>query len=92
MTQRARRGDQKIELTSKEYALLEYLMGNAGRVLTRSMIIEHVWDQSFDGVTNIVDVYIGHLRAKIDAGHPKKLLRTLRGSGYSLRDTDGEDE
>jgi DNA-binding response OmpR family regulator len=92
MTQQARRGNQKIELTSKEYALLEYLMGNAGRVLTRSMIIEHVWDQSFDGITNIVDVYIGHLRAKIDAGHPKKLLRTLRGSGYSLRDPDSEND
>ena len=92
MTQQARRGSQKIELTSKEYALLEYLMGNAGRVLTRSMIIEHVWDQSFDGITNIVDVYIGHLRAKIDAGHPKKLLRTHRGSGYSLRDPDSEND
>ena len=92
MTQQARRGNQKIELTSKEYGLLEYLMANAGRVLTRSMIIEHVWDQSFDGITNIVDVYIGHLRAKIDAGHARKLLHTLRGSGYSLRDPEQGDE
>jgi DNA-binding response OmpR family regulator len=92
MSQQARRGTQRIELTAKEYALLEYLMSNTGRVLTRSMIIEHVWDQSFDGITNIVDVYIAHLRSKIDAGHPRKLLRTMRGSGYTLRDPEGDDE
>ncbi|MDQ3254587.1 MAG: winged helix-turn-helix domain-containing protein, partial [Acidobacteriota bacterium] len=71
---------------SKEYALLEYLMANAGRVLSRTMIIEHVWDQSFDGVTNIVDVYVRHLRNKVDDRHEQKLLRTVRGVGYTVGD------
>ena len=61
-----KRDGKRIELTSKEYSLLEYLMSNAGRVLSRTMIIEHVWDQSFDGITNIVDVYVRHLRNKVD--------------------------
>ncbi len=84
LTQQARRGGKKIELTSKEYALLEYLAANTGRVLSRTMIIEHVWDQSFEGLTNIVDVYVRHLRGKIDDGHDVKLIRTVRGVGYSL--------
>src|SRR5207247_6914257 len=66
LSRRVTRGGRPIELTVKEYALLEYLMSNAGRVLSRSMIIEHVWDQSFDGVFSIVDVYLGRLRSKID--------------------------
>src|SRR5690349_22329294 len=61
-----KRDGKRIDLTSKEYSLLEYLMSNAGRVLSRTMIIEHVWDQSFDGITNIVDVYVRHLRNKVD--------------------------
>ena len=79
-----RRGDQVIELTSKEFSLLEYLMVNAGRVLSRTMIVENVWDQSFEGLTNIVDVYIRQLRKKIDDGSESKLLRTVRGVGYSI--------
>ena len=79
---------KRILLTSKEYGLLEYLMSNAGRVLSRTMIIEHVWDQSFQGLTNIVDVYVRHLRSKVDDGHTKKLIRTVRGAGYSLSDSD----
>jgi two-component system copper resistance phosphate regulon response regulator CusR len=59
-------------------------MSNAGRVLSRTMIIEHVWDQNFDGITNIVDVYVGHLRSKIDHPHEQKLIHTIRGGGYSL--------
>jgi len=86
LTQQVKRGGRRIELTSKEYSLLEYLMTNAGRVLSRNMIIEHVWDQSFDGITNIVDVYIRHLRNKVDNGHEPKLLRTVRGVGYSIRE------
>ncbi len=86
LTQQVKRGGRRIELTAKEYALLEYLMTNAGRVLSRNMIIEHVWDQSFDGITNIVDVYIRHLRNKVDSGHELKLLRTVRGVGYSIRE------
>ncbi len=78
------RGGRPIELTGKEYALLEYLMSNAGRVLSRSMIIEHVWDQSFDGVFSIVDVYLGRLRSKIDQAADHKLIRTVRGVGYSI--------
>jgi len=78
------RGGRPIELTAKEYSLLEYLMANAGRVLSRSMIIEHVWDQSFDGVFSIVDVYLGRLRSKIDQSADQKLIRTVRGVGYSI--------
>src|SRR5215469_12798367 len=85
LSQQVKRAGQRIDLTSKEYALLEYLMSNAGRVLSRNMIIEHVWDQSFDGITNIVDVYIRHLRNKVDTGHEPKLLKTVRGFGYSIR-------
>jgi DNA-binding response OmpR family regulator len=81
---KVRRGDKPVDLTSKEFALLEYLMINAGRVLSRTMIVEHVWDQSFEGLTNIVDVYMRQLRKKIDDGHERKLFRTVRGVGYSI--------
>ena len=84
LSQQVRRAGKRIDLTSKEYALLEYLMSNAGRVLSRTMIIEHVWDQSFDGITNIVDVYVRHLRNKVDDPHEHKLIRTVRGVGYSI--------
>jgi heavy metal response regulator len=84
LTQQVRRGGQRIELTGKEYSLLEYLMTNAGRVLSRTMIIEHVWDQSFDGATNIVDVYVRHLRNKVDEPFERKLIRTVRGVGYAI--------
>jgi len=84
LSRRVTRGGHLIELTVKEYALLEYLMSNAGRVLSRSMIIEHVWDQSFDGVFSIVDVYLGRLRSKIDQSPDHKLIRTVRGVGYSV--------
>jgi DNA-binding response OmpR family regulator len=79
-----KRKGQVIDVTSKEFALLEYFMTNAGRVLSRTMIVENVWDQSFEGLTNIVDVYVLHLRKKIDEGHALKLLRTIRGVGYSI--------
>ena len=84
LSRRVTRGGRLIELTAKEYSLLEYLMANAGRVLSRSMIIEHVWDQSFDGVFSIVDVYLGRLRSKIDQSADHKLIRTVRGVGYSI--------
>jgi two-component system copper resistance phosphate regulon response regulator CusR len=86
LSQIVRRGGRKIELTSKEYGLLEYLASNPARVFSRTMIIEHVWDQSFQGLTNIVDVYVRHLREKIDDPFAVKLLRTVRGVGYSLSD------
>ncbi len=86
LSQQVRRSSRRIELTAKEYALLEYLIANAGRVLSRAMIIDHVWDQSFDGATNIVDVYVRHLRNKVDDGHEAKLIRTVRGVGYKISD------
>ncbi len=86
LSQQVRRANRRIELTAKEYALLEYLTASAGRVLSRTMIIDHVWDQSFDGATNIVDVYVRHLRGKVDDGHDKKLIRTVRGVGYKISD------
>lgn len=86
LTQHVRCSGRRIELTAKEYALLEYLMANAGRVLSRTMIIDHVWDQSFDGATNIVDVYVRHLRNKVSAASSQKLIRTVRGAGYTISD------
>lgn len=79
------RGDQKIILTSKEYALLEYLLRNQGHVLTRSQIADHVWNFDFDYESNIVDVYIRYLRGKIDKDFETKLIQTIRGFGYALR-------
>ncbi len=79
------RGGQSIDLTAKEYALLEYLMRNVGRVLTRPMIAEHVWDLDFDTFTNVIDVYVNYLRNKIDRGRDRKLIHTVRGSGYVLK-------
>ena len=78
------RGGQAIELTPKEFALLEYLMLNAPRRVTRAMIMEHVWNLSFDTMTNVVDVYINYLRKKLDGGHARKLIHTIRGVGYRL--------
>ena len=86
-TQQVRRAGRRIELTPKEYALLEYLAANPGRVFSRTMIIEHVWDQSFEGLTNIVDVYVRHLRSKVDDPFPVKLIRTVRGVGYGLTES-----
>jgi len=82
--QQVRRAGKRIELTAKEYALLEYLLLNAGQVLSRTMIVEHVWDQSFENLTNIVDVYVRHLRTKVDDPFSTKLIQTVRGAGYSI--------
>jgi DNA-binding response OmpR family regulator len=78
------RGGKRIELTSKEFALLEYLMRNAGRRITRAMIVEHVWNLSFDTTTNIVDVYINYLRKKVDGDYSPHLIHTVRGVGYEM--------
>ena len=80
-----KRAGKRIELTSKEFGLLEYLLRNAGHRITRSMIVEHVWNLSFDTGTNIVDVYVNYLRRKIDDGFTPKLIHTVRGVGYELR-------
>src|SRR5579871_5626666 len=87
LTQHVKRAGKTIELTPKEYGLLEYLASNPGRVFSRTMIIEHVWDQSFEGLTNIVDVYVRHLRSKVDDPFPTKLIRTVRGVGYGLEES-----
>jgi len=79
------RGGEKIDLTPREFALLDYFMRNPGRVLTRTMIAEHVWDYSFDTSTNVIDVYVNYLRKKIDSGREPKLLHTIRGVGYVLK-------
>ena len=81
------RGDTEIDLTSKEYALLEYMMRHPNETLTRSMIAEHVWDYTFDSFTNIIDVYVNYLRKKVDRDFEKKLIHTVRGVGYVLRES-----
>jgi len=78
------RAGKPINLTQREYAVLEYLMRNAGRTVTRTMVVEHVWNLGFEGLTNIVDVYINYLRAKIDHGTGRPLIHTIRGVGYSI--------
>ncbi|PLX73025.1 MAG: DNA-binding response regulator [Desulfuromonas sp.] len=80
------RGESEIDLTTKEYALLEYMMRNPNQTLTRSMIAEHVWDYTFDSFTNIIDVYVNYLRKKIDRDFDKKLIHTVRGVGYVLKE------
>lgn len=82
------RGDQEIDLTSKEYLLLEYFMRNPNQALSRTMIAEQVWDYSFDTFTNIIDVYVNYLRKKIDRNFDKKLIHTVRGVGYILREPE----
>ncbi|MFO0775009.1 MAG: response regulator transcription factor [Nitrospiraceae bacterium] len=79
------RAGQRLDLTAKEYALLEYFMRNVGRVLTRPMIAEHVWNLDFDTFTNVIDVYVNYLRNKVDKGRSRKLIHTVRGSGYVLK-------
>ena len=83
-----KRGGKEIPLSAKEYALLEYLMHNAGIVLSREKIENHIWNFDYEGGTNVVDVYIRYLRKKIDEGYDKKLIHTVRGRGYVLRDPD----
>jgi two-component system copper resistance phosphate regulon response regulator CusR len=78
------RGAEAIDLAPKEFGILEYMMRNRGRPLSRTMIVEHVWDMDYDGLTNIVDVYIRHLRSKIDDRFPQKLIQTVRGIGYMI--------
>ncbi len=80
------RADREIDLTTKEYALLEYMMRNPNQTLTRSMIAEQVWDYTFDSFTNIIDVYVNYLRKKIDRDFDKKLIHTVRGVGYVLKE------
>ncbi len=87
VTREATRAGTKVELTNREFALLEYLMAHADRVITKTALCEHVWEHHFDTGTNVVEVCIQRLRRKIDEGHSPKLLQTIRGTGYSLRAT-----
>lgn len=82
------RGNQEIELTAKEYSLLEFFMRNPNQALTRTMIAEHVWDYTFDTFTNIIDVYVNYLRKKIDRDFDNKLIQTVRGVGYILKESE----
>lgn len=87
-TRKVFRGGKRIDLTPKEYALLEYLMRNKGEIVTRTMISESVWDYHFDSLTNVIDVHVYHLRNKIDKGFEPKLLHTIKGVGYVLEARD----
>jgi DNA-binding response OmpR family regulator len=86
VTHKARRGGREIELTAKEYALLEFFLRNKDRTLSRTIISEHIWEYHFDTGTNLIDVFVNHLRNKIDSGYPLKLIHTVRGVGYILRE------
>jgi len=83
---RVTRNGETIELSPKEYSLLEYFMRHAGEVLSRSRLIEHVWDYNYDGISNVVDVYVGYLRNRIDRPFRSSMLKTVRGAGYLLED------
>jgi heavy metal response regulator len=87
-THKVFRGGKRVDLTPKEYALLEYLMRNEGQILTRTMISESIWDYHFDSLTNVIDVHVYNLRNKIDKGFRPKLLHTIRGVGYVLEKRD----
>jgi len=86
ITRTASRAGRKIEFTTREYRLLEFLMRSAGRVCSRMMVLEKVWDYHFDPGSNLVDVYIGKLREKVDEGHDVKLVHTVRGEGYVMKE------
>ena len=86
VTHKARRGGREIELTAKEYALLEFFLRNKDRTLSRTIISEHIWEYHFDTGTNLIDVFVNHLSNKVDSGYPLKLLHTVRGVGYILRE------
>lgn len=91
ITRIVRRGERKVDLTQKEFALLEYLMRHAGHAVTRAMIAEHVWGLTWDRLTNVIDVYVSHLRAKVESSPDARLIHAVRGVGYMIRgdDVDG---
>lgn len=85
LTREVRRGSEKIELQAREFSLLEYLLRNSGRVVSKTMILEHIWDYAFDPQTNVVDVLVCRLRNKVDRDFEPKLIHTIRGVGYALK-------
>lgn len=88
ISHKVKRAGKEINLTSKEYALLEYLLRNKGKIVTRTMIYQNVWDIGFDTETNVIDVFVNYLRKKIDANGSKKLIHTIRGKGYMIQEED----
>lgn len=86
LARKVKRGEKTIDLKSREFKLLEYIMRHKGQVVTRTMLLEHVWDYHFDPQTNVIDVHISRLRSKIDKGFSKKIIRTVRGAGYIIED------
>ena len=90
ITRLVKRGERRIELTQKEFALLDYLMRHAGHVVTRTMIAEHVWGFSWDRLTNVIDVYINHVRRKIERPDDPRLIHAVRGAGYVIREPESE--
>ncbi len=84
LARRVTRGDEDIELQSREFRLLEYMLRHKGQLVTRTMLLEHVWDYHFDPQTNVIDVHISRLRQKIDKGHKNKVIKTIRGAGYII--------
>ena len=91
LTRIVKRGERRIDLTQKEFALLEYLMRNGGRALTRAMIAEHVWDFHWDRLTNVIDVFVNHLRNKLESPGEPRLIHAVRGVGYIIRAPDDAD-
>lgn len=91
LRRKVNRGGETIDLAPKEFSILEFLMRNRGRPMSRTMIVEHVWEMDYDGLTNIVDVYIRHLRSKIDDPYPVKLIQTVRGVGYMVGTRETEE-
>lgn len=88
MTRVVKRGERRLDLTQKEFALLEYLMRHAGQVVTRTMIAEHVWGFNWDRLTNVIDVYVNHLRKKVELADEPRLIHAVRGAGYIIREPD----
>ncbi|MFK8068436.1 MAG: winged helix-turn-helix domain-containing protein, partial [Gammaproteobacteria bacterium] len=86
LSRKVKRAGKELDLKAKEFQLLEYLLRHKGQVVTRTMLLEHVWDYDFDPQTNIIDVHISRLRGKLDKGYDKQLLKTVRGAGYIIED------
>ena len=86
LARQARRGTQRIELTAREFSVLEYLMRHAGEVVTRTMLAEHVWGDHYDSLSNLIEVFVNRLRKKLEAGGAPRLLHTVRGAGYVIRE------
>ena len=88
ITRAVKRGERRLDLTQKKFALLDYLIRHAGQVVTRTMIAEHVWGFNWDRLTNVIDVYVNHLRKKVEPAEEPRLIHAVRGAGYIIRESD----